>query len=456
MQDLPEPLRVNYVETKAQPAYGFRSAGASERGEVKNGINQDAFYTSSKGFNFGEIGLSGKESPDQPHRIINLANELVGLNLLEKKGSLSELDGLTVDIITTHGMIKDLILAGKIKSLDIVCDGIGGHGKGEVASGIVSYVIAREVAKKISKSSNFNLEDVVRSAVSKASEILGKYNKKNKSKISSTFVVALTGADDETALSWLGDARAYKRDAYGHISLETEDSSQYNNNIISGIATPAGVYQAVDSGIVDEKNFSTGGLIEKNVFFKKTRLDANEELILCCDGVWKGAKVWDKEFARNDDVITKAREIYLRYVEIGQGRNIQQAAKIAYSYIFQHLNLKGIPDSIDDQVKFLTRDEVGKESEDNVTAVIVKNEQPKEDKKYTVDDIKTATNITMLQYIINQIGEIQDINKAYPSAILIEKINSIYESGDLQKPLSNVGGLKDKVIELINTEIKGD
>jgi len=97
----------------------------------------------------------------------------------------------------------------------IVCDGVGGNAKGEIASKLVAETVKKSLLK--SKS--------ISEAIEESEKVLSKYKKKNPStEYMSTTIAVAEILDNSILVSWVGDSRIYLfRD--GKITFMSSDHS---------------------------------------------------------------------------------------------------------------------------------------------------------------------------------------------------------------------------------------
>lgn len=356
---------------------GTKSGASSSRGGRPDEPDEDSVYTSSHGFNLGEIGGDDKKTASLDERTEGLANVLNGLEVKDAKGKSETIQITKEDINKTHQTIQELIRQGKLGGLEIVCDGTGSHGAGEIASSIGTYIFTKEIAKLIQARDGVITEDDLRSAVIKANDTIVSYNGKKLLNAGTTLLASVTDKDGKAFVVSLGDSRAYKKDQTGNIIRLTKDQSLVESLVELGRdrgIKPSEVFTHPSRNII-LTGLGGGVLTPEKVQIYQEELLEGEQLILCCDGVWEGID------RNNAEVQSTLKNIDNKFEDaIKSGVPIHVAANRAFGEIFKVINLAGLPaNATQDQiVAYLTRDEVGKNSEDNVSAVVIQNVRQKE------------------------------------------------------------------------------
>jgi len=115
-------------------------------------------------------------------------------------------------------------------SFFIVCDGVGGAEKGEIASNIVSEVFKKEFSQNFDAS----CEDVLRIAEFKLSEHIELHPDSLGMATTLTFSKI---QNDGLLVAWVGDSRIYQF-RNGKIIFQTADHSWVNEAVKAGILTP--------------------------------------------------------------------------------------------------------------------------------------------------------------------------------------------------------------------------
>ncbi len=379
----PPPERKDNVEKEPTPGGEFVSAGESHRGGRPDGADEDAIFSGS-GLHLGEIGgTKDKQITDDRERAANLATILNELDIP---------DATAESVQAIWDRIDQLKKEGKIGSLDIVLDGMGGHGAGEVASSLGMFAIVQEVANSASAENAQLNGETVRGAIVKANELIKKYNERKGSNSGATAIVALTTPDGRTIMGSAGDARAYKIAADGTTTMMSRDHSLIFRTMIAGNTEPSGIfkspiksnlYSAIDGDLAP----SAIDIYEGDTY----NMQAGEKMVLVCDGVWESAfsperggldattedilndidaefqkenAALDQKFPNPDQATAKmaAREqLHMKY----QGEIMRRVMLAGHEQ-----------DAPAEMAKHLTRETAGMIAGDNISAVVLERKTP--------------------------------------------------------------------------------
>ena len=126
-------------------------------------------------------------------------------------------------------------------SLFILCDGMGGHSRGEVASRIVCDVMSRYITDSEAKGGDFD-DDVIRNAVNESLDALDAQDDPGEKRKMGTTMTLLKLHSKGATIAHIGDSRVYHcrlpqgRDR-GEIPFRTEDHSLVNLLLKNGSLT---------------------------------------------------------------------------------------------------------------------------------------------------------------------------------------------------------------------------
>lgn len=196
---------------------------------------------------------------------------------------------------------------GIIGELNILCDGMGGGGAGEVASSIAVHIIERSILEAYKIAGNTEPKDlntVLDNAVLQANQVILAYSKQEKEKRKkqglstkdfdpgSTLVLQLLDKDGYDNLRIVGDSRAYLLKENGMCSQLCRDQS-YIRRLIDSEEDPPEIIDSIFSSFTHpQRNGIYGSLGDANLDKSKiNRAKLNrspgDKLILGCDGLWE-------------------------------------------------------------------------------------------------------------------------------------------------------------------------
>lgn len=170
------------------------------------------------------------------------------------------------------------------KSAFIVCDGVGGQDKGEVASRIIANTIGEEM-QKIDLSVPFTVRDF-EPIVSKAYGALLKGMKEYGSEMATTMTFACFHSAG-VFLAHIGDSRIYHIRPGVGILYQSDDHSLVNALVHSGNLTPEEAENHPQSNIITRcigkvSSGSSGPSIDT---YQISDVEPNDYFFLCTDGV---------------------------------------------------------------------------------------------------------------------------------------------------------------------------
>lgn len=166
--------------------------------------------------------------------------------------------------------------------LFMVCDGVGGAAKGEVASKTVIKSIQEYIKKNIQ---NYNDDSFIQAAVSSAELSLNNYQSKNESAIGMGTTLALLHFNDTRAVAaHVGDSRVYHI-RNKEIIWKSSDHSLVNEMVMNGIITED---QAKDHPKNNVITRALQGNLEKNIradIHVLEKIECGDYFFICSDGV---------------------------------------------------------------------------------------------------------------------------------------------------------------------------
>jgi serine/threonine protein phosphatase PrpC len=208
---------------------------------------------------------------------------------------------MTAEPITlkSHGMTdvgklrdhnEDSYLDEKSAGLYVVCDGMGGHAGGEVASGIAVETINEFIHNQKEGDWPFGLDDQqaldgerLRNAALLANQRITEHIEKEPwlARMGTTMVSALVAPDGTSWVANIGDSRAYLWQS-GTLRQITSDHSWVNEQVQRGVLSSA---EAASHPL---KNVITRALGARDVLpvdLMEEKLQPGDALLLCSDGL---------------------------------------------------------------------------------------------------------------------------------------------------------------------------
>lgn len=167
----------------------------------------------------------------------------------------------------------------------VVCDGMGGHASGEVASQLaVKEVVSLVRDRRHAASSGHVSEALVRDAVSHANErVFVEGMKDAKTEGMGTTLVALFPRDDEMVIAHVGDSRVYRLSAGGQLDQLTRDHSLLNEKIDAGeISTQEQISTFAHKNVISR---ALGIRDEVKVDTRRVPRRPGDIFLLCTDGL---------------------------------------------------------------------------------------------------------------------------------------------------------------------------
>ncbi len=341
------------------------SYGVTDRGGRPH--NEDAFFTSSQGFIPAEFDVGEYEDMAKTEGLPKAqAKYLVDL----LKG-VETLDITEEDVLGLQQNVQDLIAQGKIGGLEVVADGAGGQGSGELASTVGTFVTIQQIIRK-GKEGKTITSETLHEAITVANTAVKKVNGKlygGGGEMATTIVAALIAPDGKRAyVDSVGDSRAYLVDAKaGKVVQITDDHSLVFVNLKNGnLKVPSEIFTHHYKSVITRCLGSDDGF---EIQSHEVELDKDKALVLCSDGIWEDIDL------KNNAVKVKLEEIDQEFNEnTAGGMERNEAAKIAFGRIFREINLRNLEQSLGTPqviVDTLTYG-AGQYSVDNVTAVAIK------------------------------------------------------------------------------------
>lgn len=195
-----------------------------------------------------------------------------------------------------------------------VCDGMGGHAGGCVASQTAAEALTRsfERQKEIVPT-----DEAIKTAVNEANSAVYKKSQDEPSLRGMGTTLTLLVIDDRAAyVTHIGDSRIYQL-RKGRKKFRTFDHSQVFEQVAKGKLTEEEARVHPRSNILSK---AVGILSDVDFQITKLSYKANDRFVLCCDGVWNSQPEPDiiSMFTENDDLETTIRSTRATVERIGQ------------------------------------------------------------------------------------------------------------------------------------------
>lgn len=165
------------------------------------------------------------------------------------------------------------------KNIFIICDGVGGSAKGEVAANLVANAVGNKIITE-----NTLLETTLPKSIVEASILLKEYEIKNPESVGlATTIVAAIIQEREVNIAWCGDSRLYHV-RNGEILYQTKDHSLVQQLINQGLLKEEQVKYHPRKNIVLHTVNSNMQLnyVETT---KLRNIQTNDFFLLCTDGL---------------------------------------------------------------------------------------------------------------------------------------------------------------------------
>lgn len=175
--------------------------------------------------------------------------------------------------------------------LFIVCDGMGGHDRGEVASRIVTQTMSSCLMRSASIEGAFN-DNLLRHAVSEALDALAAKDDPNEvMKMGTTMTVLKFHADGAT-VGHIGDSRVYQfrpaqQSQPAKIMFHTEDHTVINEMLQSGQITMAQARNSGKKHILSRAMMSYQERVPEVEIHHITDIKRGDIFMLCSDGIYE-------------------------------------------------------------------------------------------------------------------------------------------------------------------------
>ena len=224
--------------------------------------------------------------------------------------------------------INDAAVPVGDRILGVVCDGVGGHEGGDIASSLAIETMAARVGDlEASHSSVLRPEkiDRVRAAIAEANDTIGKRNnseqRQGRQRMGTTLVMG-QGDRSDLFVSHIGDSRAYLVNRNAFYSLTVDDDVASREVRLGYAFYRAAVHQPTAGSLVQALGMSASS----NLYPTIQRFILNEDsvILLCSDGLSDYDRVeqhWQSELQPLLDPATSLKGAAHRLIEIANTQN---------------------------------------------------------------------------------------------------------------------------------------
>jgi len=186
------------------------------------------------------------------------------------------------------------------QALAIVCDGVGGHQGGEVASHLAIDQLRQEVQKLSELSSDSRLlTEQIEEAVSTVNDVICEENdadhRKAQARMGTTLVMALAH-DHEMYVTHVGDSRVYWITAYGCYQLTLDDDLASRQTRLGHLLYREALQQPSAGSLIQALGMSPSKLLHPTT--QRLVIDEDCVFLLCSDGLSDNDLVeqyWEQE-----------------------------------------------------------------------------------------------------------------------------------------------------------------
>lgn len=211
----------------------------------------------------------------------------------------------------------------KLKDTDkffIVCDGMGGHSAGEVASATVCQSLAKSIKDNVESDGCFGKEQFDR-LLSDVYRALDKVDDGAEKKMGTTLTFLMLHSDG-AFIAHIGDSRVYHirpgKDASGtEILFQTKDHSLINDLIRIGELTPEEAKISGYKNVISRAMQPNMARRAKADIYSTRQIEPGDYFLLCTDGILENIEDDNIKYIFSDDAgdIMRKREILIKSTE---------------------------------------------------------------------------------------------------------------------------------------------
>jgi protein phosphatase len=199
-------------------------------------------------------------------------------------------------------------------SLFVVCDGMGGHEAGEVASRLAVETLVENWVGH----TGGNSHQVLRAAVRSANSMVFSASLDTATRGMGTTLTSLAIVGGEAIVGHVGDSRCY-RVRHGQCEQLTADHSRVGEMLRMRLITPE---QAKNHPARSQLSRSLGGEPAVQVDIVRNPLVPSDAFVLCCDGVWDLVSMREIALACAKGPVEAAEEIIAMALDRGAHDNV--------------------------------------------------------------------------------------------------------------------------------------
>jgi serine/threonine protein phosphatase PrpC len=234
------------------------------------------------------------------------------------------------------GTVQTLLSAAD--PLVVVCDGIGGHQGGDVASSLAIESVQQQITSLDLKSPNATTLMVeLEKAVCLANDQISRRNdseqRHDRQRMGTTLVMGLLRAH-ELYITHVGDSRAYWITRYGCHQVTLDDDVASREVRLGYCTYPQALQHPGSGSLVQALGMGASNLLYPNV--QRFILDEDSVFLLCSDGLSDGDRVeeyWETEILPMLDGKTDIETVSKRLIDIGNTQNGHDNVTVGLIYV---------------------------------------------------------------------------------------------------------------------------
>jgi protein phosphatase len=185
--------------------------------------------------------------------------------------------------------------------LYIVADGMGGHDAGEVASSMAVSLLIKECRARVKEGVNYTLDeldDILATSFVLANNGIKDFSEDRGSDMGTTLVASIVKGKQDAIIANVGDSRAYilRNQRLNQVSV---DHSYVQRLVEQGQLTQDEARHHPHSNVL-MRTVGTERDVAVDTF--RVRLDSNDVILLCSDGLWGETEDFDMQEVMNQHI----------------------------------------------------------------------------------------------------------------------------------------------------------